>query len=187
MIRYNSSSLSWRNFVIPIALVVAFVNPYTEFLQFTNPIVYMLDHYALYAAGVLIGYKLFRGSIVEFILGLIPAVFWHIPYFFALGASFITFRALCEITLFGGGILAGAYIPKMSLNIKIASLASYMLADSILSIFFILSYPQYSNVDYSFLKWGPGALPPVGISMFVVMNLILIYAIVKIMRGINLF
>ncbi|ARM75282.1 DUF1404 domain-containing protein [Acidianus manzaensis] len=187
MIRYNASSFSWKSFIFPIVLVVAFVNPITESLQFSNPIIYMLDHYALFAAGALIGYKILRTSIIEFLIGIIPAVFWHIPYFFALAAAFLPFRALCEFTLFAGGLLVGAYVPKMSLNVKIASLASYMLADTILSIFFILSYPQYSNVDYSFLQWSPGELPAVGISMFVVMNLILIYSIIKIMKSINLF
>lgn len=75
--------ISFKYLAFPIALIIAFVNPYVESLQFINPLVFMLDHYALYAAGVLIGYKYFRGSIYSFLLGIIPAGFWHIPLFFA--------------------------------------------------------------------------------------------------------
>lgn len=187
MLRYNSAEFSWRNLILPIILIIAFANPYSENLQFVNPIVYMLDHYALFAAGVLIGYKLFRGSFTEFVMGIIPAIFWHIPYFFALGAAFIPFRVLCEGTLFFGGVLSGSYITKMGLKTKIISLVVYMIGDSFLSVIFLLSLPQYSNVDYSFLHWAPSELPVVGISMFIVMNVILVYSIVKLMNNINIF
>ncbi|AWR93267.1 DUF1404 domain-containing protein [Acidianus brierleyi] len=187
MIRYIPSSFSWKSIILPIVFVVAFVNPYVEILQFNNPVIFMLDHYALYAAGVLIGYKMFKGSIYSFILGIIPAVFWHVPYFFALAAAYIDFRALCEITLFLGGLLAGSFIYKMSLTLRIISLAVYMLGDTLLSIFFILAYPQYSNATYRFLSWSPGALPAVGIAMLIVMNLILVYSIIKIMKSAMIF
>jgi hypothetical protein len=147
----------------------------------------MLDHYALYAAGVIIGYKMFKGSIYSFFIGIIPAVFWHLPYFFALAAAFIEFRALCELTLFIGGVLAGSYIYKMSLTVRIISLAVYMLGDTLLSIFFILGYPQYSNAVYPFLSWSSGELPAVGIAMLIVMNLILVYSIIKIMKSAMIF
>ncbi|MEJ2777229.1 hypothetical protein DDW09_04595 [Sulfolobus sp. SCGC AB-777_L09] len=179
--------ISFKYLAFPIALIIAFVNPYVESLQFINPLVFMLDHYALYTAGVLIGYKYFRGSIYSFLLGIIPAGFWHIPLFFALSAAFIPYRFLCEATLLLGGILAGSFIPKMTLGQKVIALGIYMLADSILSIFFILAYPQYSNAVYPFLGWGRSILPYVGIEMFIVMNVVLIYSIYKLMRNLSLF
>lgn len=147
----------------------------------------MADHYALYAAGVIIGYKFFKGSLVSFILGMIPAGFWHIPLFFTLSATFPLYRALAEITLILGGILAGSYIPKMSITMKVGALGIYLFADSVLSIFFVLAYPQCSNVDYHFLGWGRSVLPFVGIEMFVVMNVVLIYALYKLLKNISIF
>jgi len=171
MIKY-SGMRNWKDLVVPTVFILAFVNPYVESLQYYNPLVYMLDHYALYAAGVLIGYKFFKGSIISFILGIIPAGFWHIPLFFALGASFPLYRGLSEVTLILGGILAGSYIPKMSLTFK---------------IFFVLGYPQYSNVDFKFLSWGTDILPFVGVEMFVVMNIVLVYSLYKLLKNISLF
>jgi hypothetical protein len=186
MIKLNRN-VSKKPLIISLIFVLAFVNPYVELLQFTNPIAYMLDHYALYAAGLIAGYKYFRGSFWALLIGVIPAGFWHIPLFFALAASFWQYRVLCEVTLFVGGLLAGSYIPNMSLSQRLAGLAVYMLSDSILSIFFVLGYPQYSNVDYPFLQWSNNELPPVGIAMFLVMNIVLVYSIYKLMRNIQLF
>ncbi|BFH72797.1 DUF1404 domain-containing protein [Sulfurisphaera javensis] len=187
MIRYNGTKISVKNLILPIIFVIAFVNPIVEAIQYYNPLVYMLDHYALYAAGVLIGYKFFKGSIWSFILGMIPAGFWHIPLFFALAAAFPLYRGLCEFTLLLGGILAGSYIPKMSLTFKVGALGIYMFADSLLSIFFVLGYPQYSNVDFKFLYWGTNLLPFVGIEMFIVMNIVLVYSLYKLLKNISLF
>ncbi len=174
------------NLVLSIVLIAAFVNPVVERLQSVNPIVFMLDHYAMFLSGSLLGYRYFRGSLLTLSLGSFLAVFWHYPLFFDLAGSYISYRLACEATLFLGGILAGSYIPKMSLTTKVASLALYMFGDSLLSIFFILEYPQYSNVYFPLLSWGPSQLPGVGIAMFAVMNVILVYAIFKLMKGISL-
>ncbi len=187
MFRYNGSKPSIKNLILPVSMVIAFVNPFVEQLQFTNPVVYMLDHYALYAAGAIIGYLFFRGTSLNFIIGIIPAVFWHIPLFFALGASFIPYRVLCEVTLFVGGILVGSYLKFMSLGLKVTALGLYMLGDTLLSIFFILGYPQYSHQYYNFLSYPVSSLPMVGITMFVVMNIVLVYTIVKIMKNAMIF
>ncbi|WP_231136409.1 DUF1404 family protein [Acidianus ambivalens] len=84
----------------------------------------MLDHYAIYGAGVLLGYKLLRTNFYLFLLGAIPAGFWHIPLFFALGASFVQYRTIEELTLFLGGLIAGGYIPQMKLSGKGRSFSS---------------------------------------------------------------
>ena len=186
MIRYNGRR-NWKDLLLPVVIVIAFVNPFVESLQTINPIIFMLDHYALYFAGILIGYKFFKGSLLSLIIGIIPAGFWHIPLFFALSAAFPFYRDLEEATLFLGGILAGSFIPRMSLTFKVVMLGVYMFADSLLSIFFVLGYPQYSNVDYKFLAWGTGILPFVGIEMFIVMNIILVYSLYKLLKNISFF
>ncbi|MCY0882958.1 MAG: DUF1404 family protein [Acidianus infernus] len=75
----------------------------------------------------------------------------------------------------------------MKLSGKVGALAVYMLADSILSIFFILEYKQYTHECFPFLDYTPSQLPFVGISMFAVMNVILVYAIIKILRNASIF
>lgn len=185
--RLVNKKVSVKPLILPFVFILSFVNPYVETLMFSIPAPYMLDHYALYTAGAIIGYKFFRTSFYEFILGIIPAVLWHIPLFFALGASFILYRALCELTLFLGGLLVGGHIPQLKLSYKVLWLGIYMLGDSILSIFFVLSYPQYSDEGFSFLHYSPQELPITGVIMFIVMNVILVYAIVNIMRSAAIF
>ncbi|TRM95892.1 hypothetical protein DJ527_13155, partial [Sulfolobus sp. F1] len=164
MLSYNGNVReNYKTLALSVALIVIFVNPVMEVLQGINPIIYMLDHYALYLAGLIFGSKFFKGSIHTLILGVIPAIFWHYPLFFDLAGASITFRLLCEATLFLGGLLAGSFIPVASLRSKVILFALYMLGDTLLSIFFILGYPQYSNVYFPSLAWGPSALFGVGI------------------------
>ncbi|BCS92609.1 hypothetical protein L3N51_02427 [Metallosphaera sp. J1] len=177
----------YKFLIIPAVTLVAFLNPVTEGLQFSNPVVFMLDHYAMFFAGSVIGYKMFRGSLASLVMGAIIAVFWHFPLPFDLAATNIAIRLICEATLFLGGILAGSYIPKMSLTVKITSLALYMLGDTFLSILFIIGNPLYTNVDFPSMQWGPSSLPLVGIVMFVVMNLVLVYTIARMMRNMSIF
>ena len=113
MIKLNHN-VPKKPLIISLIFVLALVNPYVELLQFTNPIAYMLDHYALCAAGLIAGYKYFRGSFWALLIGVIPVGFWHIPSFFAIAASFWQNRVLCEVILFVGGLLAGSYIPNSS-------------------------------------------------------------------------
>ncbi|MEM0113910.1 MAG: DUF1404 domain-containing protein [Metallosphaera sp.] len=186
MISYNGARGNRKFLAVPVVLLVLFINPFVENLQSVNPVVFMLDHYAMFFAGSIIGYKMFKGSILALTLGSFVAVFWHIPLTFALAASDLPIRLICEVTLFLGGILAGSYIPRMSLAVKVTSLALYMLGDTFLSILFIIGSPEYSNVDFPYLKWGPSSLPLVGVTMFVVMNLVLVYVIVRVMRNISI-
>jgi hypothetical protein len=74
MIKLNHN-VSRKPLIISLVFVLAFVNHYVELLQFTNPIAYILDHYALYDAGLIAGYKYFRGSFWALLIGVIPAGF----------------------------------------------------------------------------------------------------------------
>ncbi|TRM88477.1 hypothetical protein DJ521_01755, partial [Sulfolobus sp. E3] len=51
----------------------------------------------------------------------------------------------------------------------------------------ILGYPQYSNVYFPSLAWGPSALFGVGIMMFIIMNLFLAYVIIRLLKDISIF
>lgn len=177
----------YKTMIIPLAVLISFLNPFTENLQSSNPVIFMLDHYAMFFAGSVVGYKAFKGSLPSLIIGAIIAAFWHFPLPFDLAASNLGIRLICEATLFLGGILAGSYIPRMSLTVKITSLALYMLGDTFLSILFIIGNPLYTDVYFHSLKWGPSSLPLVGIVMFVVMNLVLVYTIARMMRNMSIF
>ncbi|AHC52281.1 hypothetical protein SUSAZ_10585 [Sulfolobus acidocaldarius SUSAZ] len=185
MIKLNrDQKLTYKFLVLPIALLILSFNPYTESLEFSVPAVYMASHYAVYFSGLYIGYKYFKGGYISLILGLIPAILWHTPYFFSLGAGILDYRILLEITLLLGGILLGSSINSMRLQIKITLLALWMLGDSILAILFITSTTLYSNLAYSFSPYPPASLPLAGILMFVIMNVFLIYVISKFMKSI---
>ncbi len=92
----------YKILVIPIVILVVFMNPLVEEIQSINPVVFMLDHYAMFFAGAVIGYRMFKGSLISLIVGAIIAALWHFPIPFDLAGSYVTVRVLCELTLILG-------------------------------------------------------------------------------------
>lgn len=166
-----------------IIFIFVFVNPYVENLMYYDPLLYMLSHYSIFAAGIILGYKFLRANQFYFYLGILPAAFWHLPYPFLLGASFLNFRILSEITLFLGGISVGSSLKAVTFRIKIAFLTLWMFADTYLSVIFILGNDDYTSLAYSFSKYLPEQLPIVGIAMLILMNVIIAYVIYIYIRG----
>lgn len=178
-----------RDILISIFLLVLSVNPLTEEAEFYSPLPYMLSHYALVSSGVLLGYSYLKGNKYNLLLGILPVVLWHLPYYFALGASSLGWRIVLELSIFLGGILIGSSLgvtPKWG---KVALFVLYMLGDTVLSILFILESPSYTNLFYPFSPYSPSTLPTTGIAMVVVMNVVLavvIYLAFKdILRGLT--
>ncbi|MEM0114057.1 MAG: DUF1404 domain-containing protein [Metallosphaera sp.] len=158
--------------IISILLAVSFINPFVERLEFESPVLYMLSHYALIASGSLLGYTLLRSAWYNLVLGILPIIFWHLPVPFSLGASFIQFRILLEISIFLGGFLLGSALLSVAQWVKVTLFALYMIGDTVLSILFVIASPLYSNRN-GVSPYPPDSLPLAGISMIVVMNLIL--------------
>ncbi|QGA53232.1 DUF1404 domain-containing protein [Sulfolobus sp. E5-1-F] len=180
----KDEKITFKPLILPIVLLVIAFNPFTESLEFYSPAVYMISHYIVYFSGIFIGYKYFKGDVISLTLGLIPPIIWHLPYFFALGAAFITYRALLEITLLVGGILAGSSIKYIKFYLKVTLFALWMLGDSVLAILFIIASPIYSNTIYNFSPYSPSSLPIAGVAMFIAMNVFLGYVIAKYIKGI---
>ncbi|WP_338604363.1 DUF1404 domain-containing protein [Sulfolobus tengchongensis] len=180
----KDQKITLKPLILPIILLVIAINPFVESIEFYEPAVYMISHYLVYFSGIYIGYRYFKGDLISLILGLIPPIIWHLPYFFALGAAFITFRAILEITLLVGGILAGSTIKYMKFYLKVTLFALWMLGDTALAIIFIVSLPIYSNLDFKFSPYSPSSLPLAGVSMFIAMNVFLGYVLAKYIKGI---
>ncbi|AAK42781.1 DUF1404 domain-containing protein [Saccharolobus solfataricus] len=180
----KDEKITFRPLVLPIVLLAIAVNPFTEGLEFYSPAIYMISHYLVYFSGIFVGYKYFKGDIISLILGLIPPILWHLPYFFAIGAAFITYRAILEITLLTGGILVGSSIRYVKFYLKVTLFALWMLGDSALAIIFIVSSPLYSNIVYKFSPYSPSTLPIAGVAMFIAMNVFLGYVIARYIKGI---
>ncbi|ACP39360.1 DUF1404 domain-containing protein [Saccharolobus islandicus] len=180
----KNENTTFKPLILPIVLLAISVNPYTESLEFHYPAIYMISHYLVYFSGIFVGYKYFKGDEISLALGLIPPILWHLPYFFALGAAFATYRVILEITLLVGGILAGSSIKYVKFYLKVTLFALWMLGDSALAIIFIVSSPIYSNVAYNFSPYSPSSLPIAGVAMFIAMNVFLGYVIAKYIKGI---
>ena len=170
--------------IFSLAILIIAVNPFFEDLEFSSPVAYMIGHYLVYFSGIYLGYRYFKGSVLSMLIGIIPPIIWHTPYFFALGAAFIPYRIILEITMFIGGLLAGSAIRYIRFYLKIILFALWMLGDSVLAILFIVSDPLYSNLVYQFSPYYPSSLPLAGVAMFIVMNIFLGYVISKYIKGI---
>ncbi|AWR99110.1 DUF1404 domain-containing protein [Metallosphaera hakonensis] len=176
-----------RQLLFSLILIIVSVNPFTEKLEFSSPVIYMLSHYALVSSGFILGHAILKTKWYFMPVGLTPIAFWHLPLPFALGATYIGLRIVLEITIFLGGFLAGSSIWALPQWGKISLFILYMIGDTALSILFIVESPLYSNRLYPFSPYPPSSLPLAGIAMIVVMNLILatvIYVMFKnLLRG----
>lgn len=141
--------------------------------MFVNPIPYMLAHYSLFGAGILLSYFIIRRKIVDksiaVTVGASTAFLWHYPYFFNLGAEILSIRVIEEISLLIGGLMIGSSLKELSRNFKVLLLALWMIGDSILSLILMISPSLYTAV------YTPQELEYVGIIMFLMMNLIAVY------------
>ncbi|ACR42982.1 DUF1404 domain-containing protein [Saccharolobus islandicus] len=160
-----------------IFLIAVSVNPFTEEYMFINPIPYMLAHYSLFGAGILLSYYIIRRKIVDksiaVIVGASIAFLWHYPYFFNLGAEILSVRLIEEVSLVIGGLMIGSSLKELSRNFKVLLLALWMIGDSILSFILMISPSLYTTV------YSPQGLEYVGIIMFLMMNLIAVYLLLK--------
>ncbi|QGA68155.1 DUF1404 domain-containing protein [Sulfolobus sp. E11-6] len=163
--------------ILCIFLIVVSVNPFTEEVMFNNPIPYMLAHYSLFGAGILLSYYIIRRKIVNksvaVTVGASIAFLWHYPYFFNLGAEILSVRLIEEVSLLIGGLMVGSSLRELSRNFKIFLLALWMIGDSILSLILMISPSLYTTLYTS------QGLEYLGIIMFLMMNLIAVYLLLN--------
>ncbi|BBG24776.1 hypothetical protein IC006_2110 [Sulfuracidifex tepidarius] len=178
----NRDQMKISNFIAPVVLIGLAVNPFTETVEFHQEFVFMLSHYALFIGGFLLAYKILKLPSYAILGGAFLAVFWHVPYFFALAGAFPVFRALNDTTLIIGGILAGGSLHALNNGIRLSLLIAWMGADSVLAIILLAGWPPYSNLVYPFSPFSEPQEFLTGLSMFFIMFVIFLVAIANFLR-----
>jgi hypothetical protein len=166
-------------------LAIVFINPFTEGVEFTSPLVFMFSHYALFAAGLILGYTLFSVERRVWVIGAIVAVIWHIPQPFALSAGLQSFRAIEEATMILGGLLMGSNIKTMRQITKLTLTVLWLVGDTTLSVLFIGKPTLYSHSSIAYSPYQPSGFPITGVAMVLWMNAVLIYLVYTYVRRVN--
>lgn len=179
---------SIKSIVAGIALIAAFVNPPVEEAIGRDPLPYMLSHYGLTLAGLLIGYSSFRSAKWTLPLGLIPVIVWHLPIPFAFGGAFLYGRILDEVTITVGALLVGSSIKSFTFNFNVLLFILYMVADTALSFLFMFySYPYTSEaVPFSPYR-SQQEFFITGVVMIVLMNAFLGYVAYLFFKRLSIF
>lgn len=163
-------------------LAAAFLNPYTENAESVNAVPFMFSHYALFLSGFALSYRLAKLPPWTVIAGSLIAIFWHLPYPFAISGSVFAFRIIEEGTLILSGWLVGASIHDISSTGRSILLALWFAADTALSIVFLVAPGLYSNSTLSVSPYPPSQFVILGIAMIFFMNGVIAYLIYRYMR-----
>ncbi|BFH73158.1 DUF1404 domain-containing protein [Sulfurisphaera javensis] len=178
----DKKELKVSHFLLPIGILVLFLNPYVEGLESNYQWLFMLSHYAMFIAGLLLINGIVKGNYLLLIPSAIIAVFWHLPYYFSLAAAFPIYRILCELSLVLSGIMAGIGISKLSLLYRFGLVIIWMTADTAYSIIFLLGNPAYTNVVYPFSPYTVSQEINTAIAMWIIMSVIIAYIAGKFLR-----
>lgn len=165
------------------ALVAAFTNPFAERLEYSNPTLFMLSHYALFLAGLLAGPTLFRLGRPLWPVGVFFAVFWHVPQAFALSAALAAYRVLEEFTMFLGGLLVGLNVHAMGDRTKLALIALWVVGDTLLSVLFIARPQLYADAPHS--PYTSSGFLAAGVSMAILANAFIGYLLYNYVRKVG--
>jgi hypothetical protein len=156
--------------ILAAILFFAFVNPYMENLEFSQPVPYMFAHYSLFISGTLIGYSFFRLKNRLATITIVLSVFWHLPYPFSLAASFWSYRIVEEASFLISGIILGGAVTSISWRVKGILLALWVFADNLLSLIFILAPDYYSKQNVAISPYNSLQFPFLGLAMILLMN-----------------
>jgi hypothetical protein len=169
---------------LTLALAVAFVNPYTENAEGTSAFLFMLSHYALYVAGLIVGYRVLRLPLAEWTLilvGVIPALVWHLPAPFALSAKVFQFRILEESTLFAGGVILGSGIRRAASWLRVALFGLWVAGDTGISLVFVAKPELYATGS----PYTSSGIVLTGIAMVFLMNILVALVLYAYFRSVT--
>ncbi|BAB65094.1 DUF1404 domain-containing protein [Sulfurisphaera tokodaii] len=178
----DKKKLKVTHFIFPLVLLIIFLNPVVESYETLYQWLFMLAHYSLFIGGLLLTYRLIKGTPFLIIPSGVIAVFWHLPMYFNLAAAFTSYRILNDLTLVLAGILAGIGSGKLSLLQKFSLIIVWMTADTAYSIVFLLENPAYSNVVYSFSPYTPSQEINTAVVMWIIMSIIIAYIAGKFLK-----
>lgn len=165
--------------VASVLIGAAFLNPAVEGIEYNNAILFMFSHYALFAAGLLLSYRLTRLPSVAVLPGAAIAVLWHLPYPFAVSGALFTYRVMEESTLVMGGWFVGSSLTGMSSNMKSLLLALWFSADTALTILFLVLPQLYSRAIIPASPYSPSEFVLLGVAMIFFMNGIIAYLVYR--------
>lgn len=178
----DKKELKVIHFIPPVIILALFLNPYIEAQQTNYQWLFMTAHYALFIAGLLLMYKIVRGSPLLLIPSAFLVSFWHYPYFFALAAAYPFYRAINDLSFIVAGALAGISAYRLSTLVRFSLIILWMIVDTILSLVFVLQIPVYSNLEYSFSPYSVSQELDTGIAMFIVMSVIIVYIFARFLK-----
>ncbi len=165
--------------VLSVALGILFLNPYTEGAEYSNAILFMFSHYALFLIGFALSYRITSLHPLSAIPGAAIAVAWHLPLPFALSGSLLPYRLLEESTLVLSGWLTGSSIHLMHSLSKSVLLALWFCADTVLSVIFILQPFLYSDRGISQSPYSSSQFVILGVAMVFFMNAVIAYVVFR--------
>ena len=135
--------------MLAFLLAAAFLNPYIEGIEYSSSIPFMFSHYALFLSGFALSYRLARLPAWTAVPGSFIAVFWHLPYPFAISGALFAYRVFEEGTLILSGWIVGASIHEIYSTGRSILLALWFSADTALSVLFLLFPALYSSSQLS--------------------------------------
>ncbi len=159
--------------VISATLLICFLNPYAESLDYINAAVFMFSHYALFVAGFLISYRMAKLPKWVLIPVCTVSVFWHLPVPFVLSGSIPIYRLFEELSLFAAGLLAGPVMGSLSSKAKSALLGLWVIADTGLSIIFLVMPGVYAFPEMPISRYPAFQFQITGIAMIFFMNAVI--------------
>ena len=184
MLKKQSRSFIAR-FVISAVLLVTFVNPYIESSEYRNALVFMFSHYALFIAGFVITYGIVKTPRLAMLPVSIVSVYWHLPIPFALSGALPFFRLIEELSLFTAGLVAGSAVNSLSSKAKSALLGLWVLADTGLSVMFLVLPRIYSHAAIPLSPYPPFQFVMLGIAMVFFMNVVVAFVVYSHVRHIG--
>ena len=176
-----NSKTSLVKIVALVLFVLAWVNPYTEKMNGESALVFMFSHYSLCLAGLLLGISYFKWPAWLWVPGVAFLSLWHLPIFFALSGNSFAYRVPEEAMIFLGGLFIGSNFKSMNPATRIYLFVAYIIADSVLSAFFIIAPKIYSSISIS--PFGSGQFVITGVAMVIFMTWAISYVTVIFWRA----
>ncbi|BCU66730.1 hypothetical protein HS7_01670 [Sulfolobales archaeon HS-7] len=142
----------------------------------------MASHYLTFSAGITLSFYYIKLNKYIGLIGVVPAIVFHLPYFFCLSAAHSSWTYTDFTLMFMGGLLLGSSIRDFSNSMRISLFILYMIGDTLLAVLFVIGSPLYSSQVIPFSPYSPGQFLDTGILMFGVMNTILAYILIYFFR-----
>ncbi|BCS92382.1 DUF1404 domain-containing protein [Metallosphaera javensis (ex Sakai et al. 2022)] len=171
-----------KHLFLGVFLVLLIINPLTEGIYGRNAVLYMASHYALFALGMWMGLSEAsrRFWIGRLIAGTGVALLAHVPLIFDVSAYNEVVRVILELGLFCGGFLVGSSFQAGGNVTSYILLGGWMTGDTALSVAFLLGDSAYSFPLSPYPVWQ---IKDAGIFMFLFMNVVAFFIIMKIFIG----